>query len=229
MDQIWHRTCKQAVNNLIHWVRRIIQSGAPCSLKNSGGGRHILTTTTHMALIIAGLCAALSGCTDEPSASGQPAQEPYPIPSTSSNMVPTDIETAPTDVPDQYDNGLVAELRTDAPLVLDDEARRVALAMGTEVMRRFARRDIDADTWYNELVPYLTIQAALDYKNTDPANVPPTAVTGEARLTPASSEQVARVSVPTNAGVYLVILSRNPDLPDWRADRIMPPEGYGDS
>ena len=60
-------------------------------------------------------------------------------------------------------------------------------------------------------------------------NVPPTKITGTVTLTPASTPLVARVSVPTDAGVYLVIMSRSDDSPTWLADRIMPPEGQGDS
>ena len=57
----------------------------------------------------------------------------------------------------------------------------------------------------------------------------PIPLTAPVTLTPASTPLVARVSVPTDAGVYLVIMARTDESPTWLADRIMPPEGQGDS
>ena len=96
-------------------------------------------------------------------------------------------------------------------------------------MTLFARRAVSAARWWNDLVPLMTSRAAQAYKYTDPRNVPPTKITGDVNLTPASTPLVARVSVPTDAGVYLVILSRTDADPTWLAERIMPPEGAGDS
>lgn len=114
-------------------------------------------------------------------------------------------------------------------LVLDDPARTSAIDRGTTVMTLFARRDVTAAQWQADLAPYLTPDAMTAYRYVDPKNVPPTKLTGPATLTPASVALVARVSVPTDAGVYLVIMSRADQDPTWRADRIMPPEGRGDS
>lgn len=96
-------------------------------------------------------------------------------------------------------------------------------------MTLFARPKTADSQWVTDLAPYLTPRAAQTYKFVDPRNVPVTKVTGPASLTPASTPLVGRVSVPTDAGVYLVILSRSEESPIWLADRIMPPEGSGDS
>lgn len=95
--------------------------------------------------------------------------------------------------------------------------------LGTEVMELFARRNVSAERWHRELSPYLTPQAQRDYLYTDPINVPPTRLTGRARLVDLDSTAVAIVHVPTNAGLYAVVFARTPD-DTWLADRIRPPE-----
>ncbi|MGL5866859.1 MAG: hypothetical protein ACRCYX_13505 [Dermatophilaceae bacterium] len=139
--------------------------------------------------------------------------------------VPTGLTPAPTGVPEQYDDGSTGAPVPGSRLTLDEAARSDALDRGQQVMGLFARRTVSAERWRADLVPYLTTKAALGYQYVDPRNVPPTKVTGPAALTPASSPLVARVAVPTDAGVYLVIMSRTDQSPTWFADRILPPEG----
>jgi len=127
------------------------------------------------------------------------------------------------------DDGSTGTPLPGSTLVLDEASKAAATDAGVKVMTLFARRAVPASTWWNDLVPVMTGQAAQAYRNVDPANVPATKVTGPGKVTPASTPQVARVSVPTDAGVYLVILSRTDQDPRWLADRITPPEGAGDS
>ncbi|MGL5929309.1 MAG: hypothetical protein ACRCY8_10255 [Dermatophilaceae bacterium] len=138
--------------------------------------------------------------------------------------VPTGLTPAPTGVPEQYDDGRTGAPAPGSTLALHETARTDALDRGRTVMSLFARRTVSAERWRTDLAPYLTTQAALAYQYVDPRNVPPTKVTGTVTLTPASTPLVARVAVPTDAGVYLVILSRTDESPTWLADRIMPPE-----
>lgn len=169
--------------------------------------------------------AVLAGC------SGQPAAPPVGSSTSSAPTLPaaSDLTPAPTDAPALNDDGSTGEPRPGSTLVLDAAARVSATAAATKVMRLFARRDVSADQWWNDLVPLLSATAAQAYRSTDPRNVPPTAVTGTGKITPSSTPLVARVAVPTNAGVYLVILSRSDASPTWLAERITPPEGQGDS
>ncbi|MEP7161554.1 MAG: hypothetical protein ABI746_10680 [Dermatophilaceae bacterium] len=145
------------------------------------------------------------------------------------SSTPTGLAPAPGAVPEQRDDGSSGTLRPGSTLVLDEVARAKAATTAVQVMTLFARRTVSADQWWNDLVPLMTPKAAQAYKYTDPANVPPTKVTGAAKVTPASIPLVARVGVPTDAGNYLVILSRTDQSPDWLAERITPPEGPGDS
>jgi hypothetical protein len=174
-------------------------------------------------VVTACLAGLLGGC----GSNSEPA--PTAPLSAASATVPTGLTPAPSTIPEQYDDGSTGTPLPGATLTLDRASRTSALTTGKQVMALFARRNVSADRWINDLSPYLTAQAAQAYQYVDPRNVPPTKITGQVKLTPASTSFVARVSVPTDAGVYLVILSRTDDSPTWLADRIMPPEGSGDS
>lgn len=161
----------------------------------------------------------LAGCGSEPASTQTPP---------STLVVPSGLTPAPSDVPEHHDDGSTGTPLAGSTLTLDEDSRTSALDSGMRVMTLFARRDIPAEQWINDLAPHLTLKAAQAYNHTDPTNVPATRITGAPTLTPASTPLVARVSVPTDAGVYLVILSRTDENPTWLADRIMPPEGPGD-
>lgn len=176
-----------------------------------------------LAAVTACLATAISGCSSTPEAPPTGSTTTAPV------TVPTGLTPAPSDVPEQHDDGSTGSPKPGSSLVLDDAARASAIEHGTKVMTLFARRDVPATQWQADLASYLTPQAATAYQYVDPKNVPPTKITGTVTLTPASTPLVARVSVPTDAGVYLVIMSRSDDSPTWLADRIMPPEGSGDS
>ncbi len=105
-------------------------------------------------------------------------------------------------------------------------ARTDALVVATDVMRLFARRDVPARVWIEDLAPYLTATAQHDYAGTQPANVPPTKITGAAKLVPTDSRVLARAHVPTNAGTYLVVMRRTDSDPAWQVERITHPEKY---
>lgn len=163
---------------------------------------------------------ALGGCV---AGSAVPAETGTPV------VVPSGLSPAPTDVPELLDDGTTASPRPRNSLTLDDSSRTSALALGAKVMTLFARPNISAEQWIADLTPYLSAEAAFAYDGTDPARVPVSEVTGPAKLTPASTAMVARVSIPTDDGIYLVILARTGDDPNWRADRIMAPEGTGEA
>ncbi|WP_152275396.1 hypothetical protein [Arthrobacter koreensis] len=91
-------------------------------------------------------------------------------------------------------------------------------------MSAFARPSLDEDTWWAELGGLLNEEAAQDYAYVDPANIPATAVTGPGVLTDESSAYVGYVDVPTDAGVYRLILNRTDAVAPWLVSRISPPE-----
>ncbi len=91
-------------------------------------------------------------------------------------------------------------------------------------MTAYALPDLSARAWWAGLRPYLTADAQAAYAGTDPARIPTVAVTGPARLTPASSPSLARVTIPTSAGSYLLLLTRGTYRREWLVTRIVAPE-----
>ncbi|MGL5830496.1 MAG: hypothetical protein ACRC0L_13155, partial [Angustibacter sp.] len=125
-----------------------------------------------------------------------------------------------------YDDGSSGPAEV-AP-TLDLASRVTAQAMAVRVLRMFARRDLPADRWFKNLAPYLTPQAADAYQYSDPTGAPSTEVLDTGRFLPDSTAALAKVSVHTRAGVYLVLLTRNSEQRSWRVDRLVPPENVGD-
>ncbi|PYF96376.1 hypothetical protein SAMN05216184_11936 [Georgenia satyanarayanai] len=109
----------------------------------------------------------------------------------------------------------------------DAESRAATAAAGEEVMRVFARPDLDHDSWWAQLQPLLSNEAQIDYAHVDPANIPAREVTADPSVTEDSSAYVARVQVPTDVGDYTVLLSRRDANAPWLAERITPPEAAG--
>jgi hypothetical protein len=160
---------------------------------------------------------ALVGCTpDRPGSPGSPA------PGTPS------LTPAPTSAPDAEggDDG-AGRVRTTAPEPTADRDRTAAAVLAAKVMRLYARPDVDAGRWLRDLAPYFSVTAQQDYQGTDPATIPARQVTGRPGVVATDSTRLARVHVPTDAGMYLVVLSRSPADPTWRVERIRPPEEVG--
>lgn len=110
------------------------------------------------------------------------------------------------------------------PLLLDRAAARAARQTAMAALSAYARPHASATGWQARLWPHLSVAAREAYLGTDPATIVVRTVTGPARLTGSSLPALARVSVPTDAGIYLVVLSRSPDRPRWQVERFIPPE-----
>jgi hypothetical protein len=109
----------------------------------------------------------------------------------------------------------------------DAESRAAALNVATRAMRAFARPGADAETWWSELEPLLSDQAAQDYAYVDPAAVPARKVTGGAKIIDDASAFVAVVRVPTDVGPYEITISRQNAADKWRVERLTPPKEGG--
>ena len=108
-------------------------------------------------------------------------------------------------------------------LVLAGPDRASARQAAVAVMRAYARPGASPARWWARLVPHLSPEALIAYEGTDPSGIPARAVTGRASVTTSSLPALARVSVPTDVGAYLVVLSRIPGT-GWRVERLIPPE-----
>lgn len=143
-------------------------------------------------------------------------------------MIPSGLSPQPTDVPLQDDDGNSLPPQPAGPSVLDAAASASSAALAVKAMRLFARPSAPANRWWHDLEPLLTPDAQTAYRNTDPARVPVTSITGAGTVLSDSVPLVARVSVPTDVGAYLVIVVRTADrLDQWLVSQIVPPEVIG--
>lgn len=113
------------------------------------------------------------------------------------------------------------------PPVWTPQARTAARETARVVMVAFARPGLDPDGWWAGVAPYLTIGAQQVYVGVDPANVPPTTITGQARIVDDTSVYLATVAVATDVGDYQVLLSRQAAGDLWLVERLDPPHGVG--
>lgn len=91
-------------------------------------------------------------------------------------------------------------------------------------MSAYARPQAGPARWWRGLSSLLSPAARIAYTGTDPATIPVRSVTGPATMAPSSLPALARVSVPTDVGAYLVVLSRTPQAPGWLVERFVAPE-----
>ncbi len=110
-----------------------------------------------------------------------------------------------------------------SPLTLEVAERAGARQQALTTMRAYTRSGVSPNAWWNGLRPHLSAAAQADYTGTDPSQVLASRITGPVRLTPASLPALARVAVPTDAGIYLVLLARSTGQ-GWTVERITPPE-----
>ncbi len=97
--------------------------------------------------------------------------------------------------------------------------------MGRRAARRRARPDLSSADWWAALSPLLTSQAQQDYQYVDPANIPAHQVTGAGTIVDDSSRYAVSVDVPSDAGMYTIVLTRINGAAPWLAARFTPPEG----
>lgn len=106
-----------------------------------------------------------------------------------------------------------------------DQQRATATAAAEGALAAFARPGLSAADWWSRVAPLLTKQAQQDYQHVDPSSIPAAQVTGGGTITDETSTYVVSVGVPTDAGVYVVVMTRlNGDAP-WRVARFTPPDG----
>lgn len=127
----------------------------------------------------------------------------------------------PSPTPTAWDGGGEVPNYPDLP---PDPQRATATDVAVAAMEAFARPTMTEQEWWADFRNFLTTQAVLDFTYTDPAEVPAHRVTGPARVIDSPGDTLARIQVPTDIGSYLVILTRSPELPQWRVDRLLPPE-----
>ena len=170
---------------------------------------------------VAAVIVGISGCTS-------PGPDPAVLPSTSQqpasmwSLPPVEgLSPAPVGVEDDTQPG-VTITPLDMP-IWDATSRAAAVARAAEIMTAFAQPTRPYEDWWADLVPLLSEQAQQDYSFVDPANIPVSALTGDPVLVDESSAFLARVEVPTDVGVYELLLSRTDATAPWVGESITPP------
>ena len=175
--------------------------------------------------IAVGLTLAQPACASQEGTPQGPSTAVETAPAPTGSASPMDLEQftpAPTGAVDE-DTG---ETLVPQPVpTWDERSRASAVQAAQTAMAAFARPSLDDETWWAELSPLLTQQAQHDYAYVDPANVPATAVTGPGVLVDESSAYVANVEVPTDVGVYTLVLTRADAGAPWLTSRFTPPKG----
>jgi hypothetical protein len=172
-------------------------------------GRGALAAAAVIALGSLTACAASdSPAAPPPSATQSSPPGPAPIPTLAQ---PDDGEgTAPDALPSP---------------VTDAASDGAALALATKAMTAFARPQVPAPQWWADLSPLLSNPARRAYADTDPANVAAHEVTGDATLAPSASGYLATAEVPTDVGVWTLLLTRPGQNAPWTVERFTPPAG----
>lgn len=157
--------------------------------------------------------------------SGEPLTAPASLPPTSTSLPAVPVGSpAPNGAPTYWDGPGDGGTSNQRPTPTGDVDRSQAAATATKAMQLFARPDVPEKRWWDQLRPYLTAKAQHDYAYTDPANVPASELTGPAAVLPTDADTLARIQVPTDVGLYLVLLTRSPQSQSWQVDRLLPPE-----
>lgn len=164
-----------------------------------------------------GITALLSGC-------GAPPSFPPGSAVTAGGTVTVTPTHAQPSLPLVWNDGSVSSSSSSAPLALDMTSESAALRLAESAMASYARPDLPFDQWWQALAPMLSATASQAYATVSPSAIPVHAVTGRPTLPAWTTPTVARVSVSTDAGVYLVVLSRTEADPAWRVERFVAPE-----
>lgn len=193
------------------WLRADDVAGVSCfhcpqSLTSVNG---VIVHHSSTAAVILACGLLLAGCSAEsPGIADQPA-------------------TGSVQVPDEHGPGddhepIPAETAQAAP-TWDAAASLEATDFALAVMAAYARPDLAAGPWYEQLAGYLTPAGQEAFYGTDLAPGWPRQVIS-ARSVEAPSVYLATVTVGTDAGTYAVQLVRGAGGAGWLADRISPLE-----
>ena len=161
------------------------------------------------------VCAGLALLTL--AACGTTPDEPTTAPTATSTPAPattTPPATAPAPMSDAENTGEpMEELTEDSGAteevpVWDEAAQEEAATRAAAFMTAFGRPTLAADEWLRGIQGLMAPEARDWFAYVDPADVPVTAVTGDPQVRDLGSAYVTEVVVPTDAGDYLVTLTR---------------------
>lgn len=180
------------------------------------------TLSLMVVTIVTGTALVLTGCSGQ----NDPAPTASPTPSESGVTMPDldQFTTAPSGTELDEEGGKTTVEPMPAP-PWDADQRAAAIATAVAALTAFARPDLSSTDWWAAVAPLLTSQAQQDYQYVDPASIPAHQVTGAGTIVDESSRYAVSVSVPSDAGTYTIVLTRQNGEAPWRVARFTPPEG----
>lgn len=177
--------------------------------QNNGGGTSPGTSTPQVSA---------PSSTSAASTSTGPAGDGDTSPSPSSSW-PVVTTTRPTTPPAKSAGGASNSPSDAAQKERDESAAKEARA----VMELFARPKLDKGKWFAELKPHLDSGMADSMSYTDPSSIAPTKVTGQPVVRPMHATDGRDVAVPTDAGVWTVTMTYDPNAKKWATAAISGP------
>jgi hypothetical protein len=178
------------------------------------------------------LAACGAGGGDESSDAGPSSTTPPAVveePSESpSAETPSEVSTAedPT-VWTEGDGPGAPEFTPGPPTTWDNGAADEALEIAEQVLTAQLDTDRHEDEWWEDWSQYLSPHALELYQFVPPEAIAPATITGPAVLNAVSEPSVALVDVPTDLGMYRIVLTRLDGAAPWLVDAVTPPEGLG--
>ncbi len=171
--------------------------------------------TVALALLVAG-CGGEEGGASDSTVTANPSSR------SSAPSAPADtaqLETAPMEQLTGGEQNPAEEAPT-----WDAAAEEAAADRAVAFMRAFARPELPAEQWHAGIAGLMSPGGAELFAYVDPANVPASEVTGEVEVLDPSSGSLAEVHVATDAGTYLVTLTRINQADPWLVEYADPVE-----
>lgn len=166
------------------------------------------------ALAVAALALSVCGCS--------PNDRPTQV-SAAESVVPAE----PSLIARGSQEELIDGEATEPSPTHDDESDAEALTVASAAVAAYLRCDLPRRAWLLGLEPHLTPAAVVALSSVDPTAVLASSVTGPIVLERDASGYLARATAQTEAGAYLLLLSREESGP-WLVSEILQP-GEGNS
>lgn len=164
-----------------------------------------------LSAVLISTAIAVAGCSSD-----APTPAPTPKGASSSTFATPSTTSGPND------EQMTASETVGASPTWDSSSRSRARSSAREVMLAFARPGLPQGQWWRDLAPHLTPAARKVYNTVPARGVPAKKVRGRATIVDEPSPHLVRVSLKTDAGTYIVLLSRASHDAPWLAERIEP-------
>lgn len=174
---------------------------------------------------VAGVATLLfiASCSPQPQPQPTSSSSPTASPSTSRTARAPSVTTSEPPMGEPMDENSPEPPSEQA--VWDDASRAGAIAAAEAALGAFAQPSLSAEQWWADLSPFLSSTAKDLYAYVDPAAIPVTTLTGPGGSADEFTPAIARIEIPTDAGTYTVVLSREGADPEgWLVEQLLPSE-----